>query len=111
MKMIKLSSGEEVRVDDKDYDNLNAFKWHLHRSGNFKHLGKPYAARSQARKGEHPVTIRMHRQIMNCPKGMDVDHLDDDVLNNQRHNLERTTHKENMRRTHKKKCMRISNVC
>ena len=100
MKIIELPTGEKVKVDDEDYDDLMEYKWHLHRSGNFKHIGKPYVARTQNRYPLHPVTVRMHRQITNCPKGKDVDHKDGDGLNNQRHNLEVMTHKENMRRRH-----------
>ncbi len=100
MKIIELPSGEGVVVDDTDYDDLMAFKWHLHRSGNHKHCGKPYAARSQARYPLCSITIRMHRQIMGleCGDKREVDHLDGDGLNNQRYNLEVVTHKENMRR-------------
>ncbi len=99
MKIIELPTGEGVTVDDRDYEELNKFRWHLHRSGNFRHVGKPYVARTAAGKEKGSrVTIRMHRQIMNCPKGMEVDHGDGDGLNNQRSNLEVVTRKENMRR-------------
>lgn len=29
----------------------------------------------------------MHREIMNCPEGKEVDHIDGDTFNNQRANL------------------------
>lgn len=41
--------------------------------------------------------IRMHRAIMNPPKGMHIDHIDMDTLNNQRSNLRVCTHQENLR--------------
>ena len=102
MRIIELPTGEGVPVDDEDYNSLMEFKWHLHRSGNFRRMGKPYVARTCHLEKGHPRTIRMHRQITNCPKGMDVDHKDGDGLNNQRDNLEVVTHKENMRRLREK---------
>ena len=100
MKIIELPSGEGVPVDNEDYEHLTTFKWHLHRSGNFKHMGKPYAARTDHSGEGHPRTVRMHRQIMGLWWGdkREVDHLDGDGLNNQRYNLEVVTHKENMKR-------------
>ena len=93
MKFIELPTGEGVVVDDADYEELNSYRWHMHKSPS----GKRYAARSQ-RLGTKVKTIRIHRQIMNCPKGMEVDHLDNDGLNNQRSNLEIVTKQENIRR-------------
>jgi hypothetical protein len=42
--------------------------------------------------------VRLHRLITNCPKGLEVDHLDENKLNNCRWNLEIVTHSENMKR-------------
>lgn len=40
-------------------------------------------------------TIGMHRLINNTPKGLVTDHIDDDKLNNRRHNLCSTTYRGN----------------
>lgn len=97
MRTITLSSGEKVMVDDADYAHLSTFKWHMHKSGGRGHRNLFYAARSQ-REGKRVTTIRMHRQITDCPRGMEVDHVDKNGLNNQRYNLEIVTQEENIKR-------------
>jgi hypothetical protein len=43
--------------------------------------------------------ILMHRLILDAPKGMDVDHIDHNRLNNTRENIRICTHAENMMNT------------
>lgn len=75
MKQITLTQGKVAIVDDADYEHLNKFKWYAKLQN-----GIWYACRTQK-------TIRMHREIMKCPDDKEVDHVDHDGLNNQRHNL------------------------
>jgi hypothetical protein len=42
-------------------------------------------------------TVFMHRHILSAPKGLVVDHVDGDKLNNQRSNLRICTHAQNCR--------------
>lgn len=90
MKLIYLNTGEAVKVDDADYERLNKHRW-IDQASKFKH----YACRHSRRNG-HQVTIRMHREIMQCPDNMETDHLNNDTFDNQRHNLENVTKKENI---------------
>ena len=77
-RVIKLYSGEYVRVDEEDYIKLKDFRWCLFKSKKWK-----YATRIDGEK-----TIYMHREIMNInnPK-IYVDHKDHDGLNNRKENL------------------------
>jgi len=84
-------------VDDEDYEKLSKYKWYAKKSRYCT-----YVARSQ-RVGKVVMTIRMHREIMACPKGMEVDHLNGDTFNNLRDNLEIVTKAENIRREMKRK--------
>lgn len=93
MKEIKLTQGEVALVDDEDYEYLNQFKWHLNRCNKNRII---YAVR----KGKQINKIRrspicMHRIIMNTLKGMEVDHIDHNGLNNQKSNLRNCTHSQN----------------
>ena len=84
MRIIPITKGKVVMVDDEDYDML--MQWHWCASG----TGHKYAAR----KSKHRV-IYMHRLITNAPKGMVVDHIDHNTLNNTRANLRVCTSSQN----------------
>jgi len=91
MKKIPLTKNKSALVDDKDYEYLNQWKW-------FYHYG--YARRSQymggGAKNRKYKMIHMHRVIMQCPEGLQVDTLD-----NRRNNLRIVTLSENAK-NHKK---------
>lgn len=94
MGWIPLSKGLWAEVDDEDVEWLSEHKWCAKQGGAG---GQCYAARTVRENGGFR-TIRMHREITNCPVGMEADHLDGDALNNHKSNLEVCTRKENMRR-------------
>ncbi len=75
VKRIPLAHGGFVLVDAADFEWLSRYKWSPKGSGR-------YAARRE--KGK---TIYMHREIMNAPPGMVVDHSDGNGPNNCRSNL------------------------
>lgn len=87
MKKIKLLNAKYALVDDSDFDELNKFEWHTDAKG--------YAVRSNGLSKGKQRQVRMHREIMNTPKGMDTDHIDHDKLNNQRDNLRVCTNSQN----------------
>lgn len=45
--------------------------------------------------GPRQVFIKMHREILGVPEGVQVDHRDGNGLNNQRYNLRQATHVQN----------------
>lgn len=91
MQQIPLKNGGFTQVDDADFGALSKHTWHNHQG---------YAARfadREERNRKWPRMILMHREIMNAPKGMDVDHVKTgDTLNNQRSNLRLCTRSQNM---------------
>jgi len=81
MKIIALTKGLSVQVDDEDYDYLNQWKWFAKKR---KHTY--YAVRNTARiKGKRKM-IMMHRLIISC-EGSKVEFIDNNGLNNQKSNL------------------------
>ena len=86
MKTIPLTQGKFAIVDDEDYDGLSTFHW---RATKTKSGG--YAAR----RGRDPV-VYMHRQIMDAPKGMYVDHINHVQHDNRKVNLRVCTNSQNM---------------
>lgn len=98
MKEIPLTKGCVALVDDADYERLMQHKWHafVSRSG-------PRAVRNAPMiKGIRGPRIYMSRQIVDAPKGMDVDHRDHNTLNDQRANLRVCTRSQNMGNTRKR---------
>lgn len=85
MKEINMATGEIILVDDDDFDKLNKIKWHNHHN----------YARHSYRVKDKVHTIFMHVLIMMPSKGMRVDHIDGNRLNNTRSNLRIITGKEN----------------
>lgn len=85
MKEIQLTKGQVALVDDEDFKELIMFRWCRSGSGH-----------AHRNKGQGQGHITMHRQIMgNPPAGFQVDHVDRNKLNNQKHNLRFVTRSEN----------------
>lgn len=98
MKMIALTQDKVALVDDEDYDLLTKHKWCAVKQKH-KHGFNWYAARQIARLTpavNRQVTLFMHREIMNIDKRYDVDHRDNNGLNNQRSNLRQATRNQNL---------------
>lgn len=90
MKKIQLNKGYFALVDDRDYEQLNKYKWAAHVD---KYT--VYAVRSEYLGNYKKQRIIMHRAIMNHPDNLDVDHIDHNGLNNQRSNLRIATRSQN----------------
>jgi hypothetical protein len=85
-------------VEPQDYYHLCNFKWTLNGNGI-----KFYAVR-YARVGPGKTkTIRLHREIMDPPEGLLVDHRNNDGLDNRRANLRLATHSQNQCNKSKRK--------
>ena len=91
MRLIPLTKGYFAKVDDEDFAYLSQWKWRYGMHGN------GYAIRSGPRKGKEQPRIHMHRVVNKTPEGLETLHLDDDGLNNQKHNLKSGTRAENIR--------------
>lgn len=86
MRTIQLTQGKVALVEDEDYERIAANDWCAH-----KERRRWYAVRRRPGGG----IIRMHREILGAPDGMEVDHVDGDGLNNQRANMRLATTKQN----------------
>ncbi|MEN6578328.1 MAG: HNH endonuclease [Phycisphaerales bacterium] len=87
IRFIPLTRGKFAIVDAGDYEWLSKYRWCTLGPGEH-----PYACRR-----ENGKTIYMHRQIMQPPEGMCVDHIEGFTLDNRRANLRICTPAENMR--------------
>lgn len=91
MKIITLTKGYSCMVDDEDYEYLSQFKWYAKKSRNLH-----YAARSNKKDKSKPITIWMHRDILNLHGSEYVcDHIDGNSLDNRKSNLRKCTSSQN----------------
>lgn len=77
-------------VDGEDYEQLAKHKWYAIKSGKTF-----YAARHTSRKLGKRRQIRMHREILNIPEGMECDHRSHNGLDNRKKSLRICTHQQN----------------
>lgn len=89
---IPLSGGAVALVSGADYDALAGYEWSKAGSDSY-----PRAVRKCR---ETDRQILMHRQIMNAPRHLVVDHIDGNPLNNTRPNLRLATPSQNTVNAH-----------
>ncbi len=90
-RRIPLTQGKYAIVDPDDYKRLSKYKWYA-----MKGLNTFYAARcvwDGINKKRH--TIKMHREIINPPYPLVVDHINRNGLDNRKANLRPATPAQN----------------
>ena len=91
-KAIKLTNCDKYTlVDEQDYENCSDYRWRLDRR--YVWCRKDYGYENGVRKQSF---IYLHRLLISPPKGMVVDHIDGNPLNNIRNNLRICTHSQNL---------------
>jgi hypothetical protein len=89
-RRIYLGEGRFTLVDHEVFYRLNIFQWYADGKGE-----KIYAVRNIVSANENPKIVRLHREIMNPPKGLLVDHKNRNTLDNRRDNLRIATVSQN----------------
>jgi hypothetical protein len=90
-RRINLGEGRFAIVDQEDFYRLNNFHWGA--KGEDQLI---YAMRFVIEPNKKGKIVSMHREMMNAPKGLLVDHRNGDTLDNRRSNLRLATHSQNM---------------
>jgi len=88
--VIPLTQGRETLVDADDVDFLSKFSWSWSLRGTVIGYAKLPG-----------TSVGMHRIITNCPKGLVVDHINGNSLDNRKKNLRICTNRENAQNTTK----------
>jgi len=91
MYKIPLTQNQYALVDKEDFDSLNKHKW----SASFSPHRKTFTAVRATKTEGKWTSVIMHREIMEAPKGMDVDHMNHNTLDNRKENLRVCTRAEN----------------
>ena len=82
-----------AKVDPADYERLQGYEWYLIKGKNTFHTLR-YVPGG---KGKKQTLIQMHQEILKVPKGMVVDHINHDGMDNRRKNLRAATWAQNLR--------------
>jgi hypothetical protein len=83
--------GYDVQIDDEDFDRVMEHNWQVGCPS-----GRPYFFFGKRDNGERHYT-KLHRFLVNAPKGSVVDHISGNVLDNRKCNLRITDWKGNAR--------------
>ena len=87
-----MTQGKYAIVDPDDFERLNRHKWCANKSKNTF-----YAVRSIRRgKNKKQLCIKMHREIINPPHPLVVDHINHNGLDNRKANLRPATRAQNI---------------
>ena len=90
MKEIYLANGKGIAlVNNEDYEMLSKYKWQNNQ------MGKGYAITSIKINNKYSNKY-MHQFLIDVSDGYEIDHIDNNGLNNQRDNLRVVTHRQNM---------------
>lgn len=91
---MKLSGGQVTVIDDFLFERVSKYKWYRGAQG--------YAVtRPWCKTTKSYSTLLLHRVLMNAPKGVLVDHINGDRLDNRLENLRLCSRQENARNSKK----------
>jgi len=101
VKEIPLTFGKVAIVDDEDYERVARFKWFATREmcGG---VATWRAMRKRRRSEGAGGPVGLHRQVIDAPRGIRVDHKDGDGLNNTRENLRLASAQQNAQNRRRK---------
>ena len=88
MKLIA-KDGTKFYIDEEDYELIKDFNWGVDTRKYETHERKYIQFKYKGKK------VNLHRLLMGFPKGLQVDHKDNDPLNNRRSNLRTCTTSQN----------------
>jgi hypothetical protein len=89
---IALPCGDWAIIDVDDLGQIANYNWHAVDMGHTKYVRRNRTKNDPPR----PLSIRLHRQLMSAPNGMDVDHVNMNGLDNRKSNLRVCTRSQNL---------------
>ncbi|MEX0596197.1 MAG: HNH endonuclease, partial [Candidatus Paceibacterota bacterium] len=91
MRKIKLTQGKFAIVDDEDYERINQFKWYYDKGRARRNIP---ASENDGKR----TFYYMHWGIIGKPENdLEVDHINQNSIDNRKENLRFATHAENTR--------------
>lgn len=96
MKQIQLTQNLFALINDEDFEDITQFKWYATSVGSRTY----YASRGVWLGNKEQSVEYMHHRILPLLPGFEIDHIDGNGLNNQRHNLRLVTKRQNAQNKH-----------
>jgi len=93
MKLIPLTRGLFAKVDDADFEWLSQFKWHTDLKPHTCYAQRSVKRTENGKKVRYGM--RMHVAILGKREGFEIDHINNDGLDNRRENLRFCTRSQN----------------
>ncbi len=90
-RRIPLTQGKYVIVDTDDFERINKHKWYVCKGVNTFYAGR----NKRCPKTRKILYIKMHREIINPPDHLLVDHINHKGWDNRKANLRPATHAQN----------------
>lgn len=84
MKLLSLTRGLSAQIDDEDFERCSAIAWYA--MPNSTNTGFYAVAKINGKQ-----TTYLHRFLLDAPKGISVDHINNDSLDCRKHNLRLAT--------------------
>jgi len=95
----KVHGTKEVLIDTEDYDKVSGHRWYLNKGYVQAHIPHPgggwYVRPDNGRRQRRRTNLKLHRLIMDAPKGKEVDHIEHDTLDNRKCKLRLCSRQEN----------------
>ena len=92
---ISLTNSQKSLVDYEDFLILKNYKWQAQPT---RLKDGFYAVRNNGYNEQGTrLKVKMHRQVMNCPSGYEVDHINGNTLDNRKSNLRIIEHSANIK--------------
>lgn len=83
---------KECLIDTEDLDIIKYYKWSI----SFDKTINGFYVRNITQKNNIRKTYNIHRLVMKCPSGLQVDHINHNTLDNRKSNLRNCTQAENV---------------
>ncbi len=85
VSLVPLTQNTDAIVDAEDLISLSECRWNVSSQGKLRY----------ARRKNKGKTVYMHREIMNIPNGVQIDHINGNGLDNRKVNLRICNHSQN----------------
>lgn len=97
MKKLLLGNGESALVDDEQFEWLSKYRWQ--NDGRYV-SGEVWKNNFHDKPKNKGKKVYLHRVLLWCPKGFQVDHINGDGLDNRLENLRIVTPSQNSMNNH-----------